>query len=166
MGYEHKQIGRYHRYWLIGAAAIAVFWFFEWPTLLTENDPKFIWIIIILFLSGPMTIYGLSTRSLLMRDEGDCLALRYGPIPLLRQRFSYSQMITAEPDRCRLSDVYGTFNFWGGRHTPGKSWSYGLMGLGKDCVKVQMGKKTVRIGTDDVDGLVTFLQNKIGRVHP
>jgi hypothetical protein len=89
-----------------------------------------------------------------VRDKGDCLALRYGPIPLFHKRFPYSKMTAVEASRSTV------FDGWGIHYLPARGWTYNLWGFG--CVKVQMGKKTVRIGTDDVRGLVVFLRGKIG----
>ena len=46
---------------------------------------------------------------------------------------------------------------------PGRGWTYNLSGF--NCVKLSVGRKTVRIGTDDVQGLLAFLDGKVtGRI--
>jgi len=97
-------------------------------------------------------------QSLFVQDEGDCLTLRFGPIPLFRKRLPYSEMTAVEA--CRSTILDG----WGVHYTPGRGWIYNLWGF--DCVKVQMGKKAVRIGTDDVGGLLAFLKAKIESPKP
>jgi hypothetical protein len=97
-------------------------------------------------------------QSLLVRDEGDFLAIRFGPIPLFRKRFPYSKMTAVEASRSSIVDG------WGIHYTPGRGWIYNYWGF--QCVKIQMGKKTVRIGTDDVDGLVAFLRTKLTSLIP
>ena len=42
---------------------------------------------------------------------------------------------------------------------PGKGVIFNLWGF--DCAKISLGKKTIRVGTDDIDGLVSFLRGKI-----
>jgi len=37
---------------------------------------------------------------------------------------------------------------------------------GFDCVKIRLGKKTIRVGTDDVTGLVNFLKTKLPSLRP
>jgi hypothetical protein len=93
-------------------------------------------------------------KSLRVRDEGDCLAIRFGPLPVFRRRIPYSQITGAEAGRSSFLDGWGVH--WG----PGRGWIYNLYGF--DCVVVRLGKKTLRIGTDDMAGLVAFLNSKIG----
>jgi hypothetical protein len=92
--------------------------------------------------------------NLRVRDEGDCLAIRFGPLPVFRRRIPYSQIVTAEPGRSSFLDGWGIH--WG----PGRGWIYNLWGF--DCVVIRLANKTVRIGTDDADGLTKLLNSKIG----
>ena len=99
--------------------------------------------------------------SLRVRDEGDCLVLRFGPIPLFFKRFWYVETTAVEPSRFTIFDGWGVYyrgytSLWG--------WTYSVGGFG--FVKVQMGRQTVRIGTDDVEGLVAFLRTKIAEPTP
>jgi hypothetical protein len=88
-------------------------------------------------------------------DRGEYLQLRYGPLPLFHKRFRYARMTAATPDRTTSLDG------WGIHYMPFRGWTYNLWGF--DCVKVQLGPKTVRIGTDDPQGLAQFLQSRIAR---
>jgi hypothetical protein len=88
-------------------------------------------------------------------DEGDRLAIRYGPIPIFHKRIPYSEITGVEPGRSSVLDGWGIH--WG----PGRGWIFNLWGFG--CVVVHLGKWKIRIGTDDVEGLVGFLKAKIGQ---
>ena len=105
-----------------------------------------------------LVFFALCFEYLLVLDEGDCLALYFGPVPLFHKRFPYSKMTAVEASRSNFLDG------WGIHYVPGRGWTYNLWGF--DCAKVQMGKKTVRIGTDDVEGLVRFLRTKIVEARP
>jgi hypothetical protein len=48
---------------------------------------------------------------------------------------------------------------WGINYMPGKGWIYNLSGF--DCVVVHLGQKNIRVGTDDMEGLVRFLKGKV-----
>ena len=91
--------------------------------------------------------------SLRVRDEGDSLAIRFGPLPVFRRRIPYAQITAAEPGRSSIIDGWGIH--WG----PGREWIWNLWGF--DCVVVHLGAKTVRIGTDDPAGLTEFINSKI-----
>jgi len=95
-----------------------------------------------------------SFRQLLVRDEGDVLALRFGPIPLFRKRIAYADIAAAERD---MSTV---FDGWGIHWVPGRGWTYNLWGF--DCVRVTLKNgRTIRVGTDDPEALARFLQEKV-----
>jgi hypothetical protein len=145
MSYNHQQTGKLHLILLAPVVILLV------PMWLLRASPMAVMepvaVILVLVLIAACFQY------LVIRDEGSCLALRYGPFPLFSKRFPYSQMTAADPDRSTLLDG------WGIHYMPGRGWIYNLWGC--DCVKVQMGRKVVRIGTDDVAGLVEFLRSKI-----
>ena len=44
-------------------------------------------------------------------------------------------------------------------YVPFRGWTYNLWGF--DCVVLELGKKTLRIGSNDADGLLTFLRSRI-----
>ena len=90
---------------------------------------------------------------LTISDEGEFLALRYGPLPLFRKRIPYAEITGVEPDRSLLIDG------WGIHYLPWRGWTYNLWGL--DCVRLQLGRRVIRVGSDDVDNLVEFLRHRI-----
>jgi hypothetical protein len=108
----------------------------------------------ILVVAGILTILaGLMFGHLTVRDEGAHLAMRYGPLPVFQGRIPYDQMTSAEPDRTNVLDG------WGIHYVPWRGWTYNLWGFG--CVKVNLGKRVIRVGTDEPEQLTVFLQSQI-----
>ena len=97
-------------------------------------------------------VLAFSFADLTVRDEGDALAIRFGPLPLFRKRIPYDQMVKVEPERSSWLDGWGI-------HFNRQGWIFNLWGF--DCVRVTLHKKSLRIGTDDRDGLCGFLENKL-----
>jgi hypothetical protein len=48
---------------------------------------------------------------------------------------------------------------WGIHYIPGRGMTYNLWGF--DCVEIDMNGRTVRVGTDDPEGLTDFLKGRI-----
>jgi len=105
-------------------------------------------------MAAVLVFFAFSFKFLRVHDDGDCLAIRFGPLPVFRRRIPYSQITGVE------AGGSGFIDGWGIHYMPGRGLTYNLWGF--DCVIVRLGAKTVRIGTDDVDGLVAFLRSKIG----
>ena len=110
-----------------------------------------------------MTLLGLfvgtvayAFRCLRVVDEGDVLTVRYGTLPVFYKHFRYADIVGAEQDRSSFIDG------WGIHWVPWRGWTYNLWGF--DCVRLTFtNNRTVRIGTDDPEGLVRFLAGKLGR---
>ena len=145
--YEHTQWAPIC--WIILLPALAIL--FVVGALSGDGD-----VVIQLFLVGiALTVASYSFRSLRVVDEGDVLAVRFGPIPLFRKRIAYADIQAAERDRSSVVDG------WGIHFVPGRGWTYNLWGF--DCVRLTLtGGRTIHIGTDDQDGLARFLQQKSG----
>ena len=146
MGYEHTQKSPLYLL-ILAIAAIMVGMLRTMPT--GESFP--IWI-----LGGVSLLLvctAMSFGHLTVRDEGEYLAVRFGPLPIFHRRFRYAQITGVEAARSDLLDG------WGIHCVPGRGWIYNLWGL--DCVRIRVGGKAVRIGTDDVNGLVLFLKSKV-----
>jgi hypothetical protein len=109
---------------------------------------------LLLATAATFVLCALVFGSLTVRDEGQWLALRYGPLPLLRKRIRYAAITAAEPARSAVVDG------WGIHYIPGRGWTYNLWGFG--CVKLTLGKKVIRVGTDDVENLAEFLRHRCG----
>lgn len=108
---------------------------------------------VLLFCAFLVLISALSFGYLRVVDHGDRLTIRYGPLPLFRKSFPYAAMTAVEPGRSSIIDG------WGIHYVPFRGWTYNLWGF--DCVKITMGQKLVRIGSDDVENLTAFLRGKI-----
>jgi hypothetical protein len=92
---------------------------------------------------------------LTVQDEGESLAIRYGPLPLFRTRVAYATVSSAERSRSSIIDG------WGIHWLPGRGFTYNLWGF--DCVRLVAQGKTIRVGSDDVENLVDFLNSRIER---
>lgn len=109
-------------------------------------------------VAATLVLLGFMFGSLTVRDEGEWLALRYGPLPVFRKRIRYADITGVEPDRSSVIDG------WGIHYIPGRGTTYNLWGFG--CVKLLLGRKVIRVGSDDVENLAEFLRNKTGLGHP
>jgi hypothetical protein len=146
MAYNHTQPGRWH-YVLFAftLATVAGAW-------ITRSHPPVA--VILLVAAAIFALCGLVFGSLTIRDEGKYLALRFGPLPLLRKTIRYADITDVEVGRTTILDG------WGIHFMPGRGWTYNVWGFG--CVKLTLGRKVVRIGTDDAEGLVKVIREKIG----
>ena len=109
---------------------------------------------VILWVMGAlMIVLALCFMWLAVRDEGDALAIRFGPLPLFRRRLPYARLRGAGVERSRILDG------WGVHWTPGQGWIWNLWG--RDCVAVELDPGRLRIGTDDPQGLLRHLQRRI-----
>ncbi len=99
-----------------------------------------------------MLLFAAMFRWMTVRDEGACLAVRYGPLPVFKARFPYREMTDVQQAKSSFLDG------WGIHYFPGRGWTYNLWGF--DCVKMLVNGVAVRIGSDDVVQLVEFLQAK------
>jgi hypothetical protein len=88
-------------------------------------------------------------------DQGDRLAIRFGPIPLFRRTVQHAEIEKVEVGRTLILDGWGIhLSIRGG-------WVWNLWG--RACVVVHFKNGGVlRIGTDDADNLARFLEGKIG----
>ena len=94
-----------------------------------------------------------SVRTLTVSDDGDRLAVRFGPLPLFGKSFRYDEMTAVASGKTALIDG------WGIHYLPGRGWTYNLWGY--DCVVIQFGERRVQIGSDDVENLVRFLEKRL-----
>lgn len=83
-------------------------------------------------------------------DQGERLALRFGPMPLFRRTVRYADIEKVEVGRTLILDGWGIhMSIRGG-------WVWNLWG--RDCVVVHLKNGGVlRIGTDDAANLARFL---------
>ena len=93
--------------------------------------------------------------TLTVRDCGDHLDVRFGPLPWWGTRVRYDAILRVEPARSRLIDGFGIH--W----LPGRGWTFNLWGF--DCVEITTDRRRLRIGTDDPDGLLRHLVARTGQ---
>jgi hypothetical protein len=88
-----------------------------------------------------------------VKDEGDALAIRFGPLPLFSKRVGYADLEQAEVGRTMILDG------WGIHLSARGGWVWNLWG--RDCVVLHTKQGILRIGTDDGARLVDFLQRRL-----
>lgn len=100
-----------------------------------------------------VAITGLAFHHLTVEDQGDRLAIRFGPLPLpmFRRTVQYADIVKVEVGRTLILDGWGIhYSIQGG-------WVWNLWG--RDCVVVHLKNGGVlRIGTDDAENLARFLE--------
>lgn len=90
---------------------------------------------------------------LTVEDQGDSLAIRFGPLPVFRRTVRYADIESVEVGRTLILDGWGIhMSIRGG-------WVWNLWG--RDCVVLHLKKGVLRIGTDDAEGLAEFLRRRI-----
>ncbi|MBI1371661.1 MAG: hypothetical protein GC159_02705 [Phycisphaera sp.] len=101
-----------------------------------------------------VTLLAFAFCHLRVRDIGDALAVGFGPLPLFRKRVPYDAVTGVRTDRSSVLDG------WGIHYRPGLGWIWNLWG--RDCVRIEMGDRTLRIGTDEPEALCAFLRERSG----
>ena len=97
---------------------------------------------------------GMACHYLTVVDEGDWLALRFGPLPVFQRKVRYVDIECVEIGRTLFLDG------WGIHYSVRGGWVWNLWG--RDCVVVHWKQGGVlRIGTDDAENLAAFLQARI-----
>ncbi len=104
-------------------------------------------------VAGTLVMVALMFKQLTVRDEGECLAIRYGPLPVFRKLIPYSKMESVEQGRSAIVDG------WGIHWIPGRGFTYNLWG--RDCAILMVEGRVFRIGSDDAEDLVAFLRGKV-----
>lgn len=102
-----------------------------------------------------MAALGLAFHHLTVRDEGDRLAIRFGPLPLFRTSIRYADIQEVEVGRTLILEG------WGIHWSPRGGWVWNLWG--RDCVVIRQRKGVLRVGTDDAVNLARFLEGKVAQ---
>lgn len=100
-----------------------------------------------------LVLISFAFKSLTVSDVGDALQVQFGPLPVFSKTIRYADITAVEQGRSSLLDG------WGIHYVPLRGWTWNLWGL--DCVVLHLGKKVLRIGTDDPENLTAFLQSAI-----
>jgi hypothetical protein len=100
-------------------------------------------------------VLGSSFRSLTVEDRGDRLSVRFGPLTLFRTSVRYEDIREVEVGRTLLLEGWGIhLSLRGG-------WVWNIWG--RQCVVICRRRRwTLRVGTDDAEGLAEFLQGRVG----
>jgi hypothetical protein len=145
--YSHTQ--RSPLRWLLyipGVLMVAVAWFIrDEPTNITYG---------LLAAGAVLLLLAPSFHHLTVHDEGDRLAIAFGPLPVFHTAIPYDDMERVEVGRTLLIDG------WGIHYSLRGGWVWNIWG--RDCVVVhRRGGRITRIGTDDAPNLALFLQGRI-----
>lgn len=147
--YDHTQTAPMYLLIFLPAIALAVIGF-----ILRGSDP--VLPSMLLAVGAAMVVVAFSFRQLNIRDEGDTLAIRFGPIPIFRKRVNYADIAEIARDKTNWLDG------WGIHWVPLRGRTYNLWGF--DCVRLTLHNgRTIRIGTDEPDRLAAFVQRKCHR---
>lgn len=148
--YQHTQVGRIH--WLVAAIGVV-----EVALGLLAETPSYV-AMLLLVIGTSFLVLAVSFRQLTVREAGDRLELRFGPLPLFRRTVAYAAITSFEVSRSRWIDGLGIHRI------PGRGWTWNLWGF--DCVELQTLRGPLRIGTDDPRGLAAHLEERVSGAPP
>lgn len=153
-GYDHVQRGRIH--WLVYAVAAVSLWAGLVILNGTANHGPVstagIWVFFV--IGAVMAVLGMCFQYMRVRDLGDVLEINFGPLPWLRKEVRYEDIHSVEQGRTAWIDGWGVHTF------PGRGWTWNVWG--RDCAELTVNGSTLRVGTDDPEGLVSFIEERIG----
>lgn len=145
--YDHTQTSPLP--WLIAVPFFA----FEAVLLGVVDDPQLY--VMLPVVTAIVLVVAFAFERMRIRDDGDSLLVRFGPLPLFRKRVAYVDIAAAAVDRTSVIDG------WGIHWVPGRGWTYNVWGF--QCVRITLRNgRTVRLGTDDAASLCAHLHNRIG----
>jgi hypothetical protein len=151
--YEHVQPSALR--WILHAVIIAIATyaiFIVGPTI-AEKERILVWTILAFACVTILISSEIFTR-LTVRDEGDVLAIRFGPIPLVSKRIPYEMIAKVELARSNIIDG------WGIHSLPRRGTIWNVWGF--DCIRLTLNNgKKFRLGTDDQQALFEFLKEQI-----
>lgn len=147
MGYSHTQTSPIH--WVVAGVALLL----AMAAIASAGIPA---VAITLGVSALIVaVLAFCFASLTVEGRDDELFVRYGPLPFFRTRIRLVEVDWFERERTTWLDG------WGVHYVPGRGWTYNLWGF--DCVRFEIAGRTVRVGTDDPDGLIAYLERQWGR---
>lgn len=143
--YHHTQRAPWYLLLLVLAGVFAATaWF-------TRGEPPLA--ITFLATGAAMLLLTPSFAWLTVSDEGNRLAVSFGPIPLFRRRIWYDDILSVETGKTTFLDGWGIhLSLRGG-------WVWNIWGF--DCVVLRLRRGILRVGTDDPDGLAAFLKARV-----
>ncbi len=124
------------------------FFFLAW---ITREQPI---VVEIMIVAGVLLVLvGLAFHHLTVEDEGDRLAIRFGPLPFLETSVRYADIQQIEVGRTTFLDG------WGIHRRPRHGWLWNLWGW--DCVVILRRRGVLRVGSDEANILAEFLKGKM-----
>jgi hypothetical protein len=98
-------------------------------------------------------ILATSMHHLTIADGGEFLSVQFGPLPVFRKKVHYDEIESAERGRTMFLDG------WGIHYSLRGGWIWNIWGY--DCIVLKLKRSTLRIGTNDVDQLLSFIHSKV-----
>lgn len=143
--YDHTQRGPWHLVlFTLGVIFLAIAW-------QSQAVPA---LAITFLVTGAVMLLLTPTFAWLnVSDEDGGLVVRFGPVPLFRRRIRYEDILSAETGRTVFLEG------WGIHLSPRGGWVWNIWGY--DCVVLRLRRGTLRIGTDDPEGLAAFLKARV-----
>ncbi len=113
--------------------------------------------VVLLIAAAAVILLSFAFGALTIADGGDRLLVRFGPLVIFRKEIPYREIETVE--RARSPLLAGLGIHW----TP-RGWLWNVGGL--DCVRIVLrGGKGMLLGTDDPDGLLAYIRERIGEAQ-
>ena len=120
--------------------------------LLVTTQPFPGWILLV--VGALMLLATMMFRTLTVEDGGSELRVGFGPLPFVKTSVPFDAIRSFAPGRSSLIDGLDV------HYLPGRGWIWNLWGF--DCVELEIeGRSRLRIGTDDVTGLMQLLQERV-----
>lgn len=138
--YTHTQ--RNPLWWILLAIEIALI------VLVWQHEETAVRVLATVIVSG-LVLATASFATLTVRDAGDRLEVRFGPLPVFGTSVVYDDIRSVRRARSRWIDG------WGIHWLPGRGWTFNIWGM--DCVELTTARRRLRIGTDDPEGLERWL---------
>lgn len=104
-------------------------------------------------LSGMMFLFATAFHHLRVTLDASGIEIAFGPTPLFRKRVEYSEIVRAEVSRTTILDG------WGIHYSLSGAWVWNLWGF--QCVRLQLTRGALCIGTDDPANLALAIQEQI-----
>jgi len=149
--YDHTQRGVLHYAVALAGGGCIV------GALLSRDTPSVF--VMLIAAAGAFMFTASCFVYLRVRDEGDRLSIRFGPVELFGTSIRYEDIARVERGRTNL--LHG----WGIHGLPFVSVTYNIHGY--DCVRVEFKRprgvlrfRRMNIGTDDPEGLERFLRSR------
>ena len=137
--------------WMILFVSSVPFFVLAW---LAREQPVVLAIMIVTGLL--LVLVGLAFHHLTIEDEGDRLALRFGPLPFLETSIQYDDIQQVEVGGTAILDG------WGIHRSLRHGWLWNLWG--RDCVVIYRQQGVLRVGCDEAENLAEFLKGKMAAV--